>query len=200
MIITIARQCGCGAVRVGRLLSEHYGIPFYTRKNLMEMAARRGLSDRMADFFEERPVDELLFSIASYGEALTASTWRPLHALADMVGREDCIIIGRCGNHIFRERHDLVSVFLGGALDSRIADIEREQGLTHAEAEDFVEQTNDQRAAYHKYYTGLTWGNAADYDLCLDTVRLGDRATACIIEHYAESVGLAPVKQKEAGA
>ena len=38
MIITIARQCGCGAVRVGRLLAEHYGIPFYTRKNLMEMA------------------------------------------------------------------------------------------------------------------------------------------------------------------
>ena len=28
MIITIARQCGCGAVRVGKLLAEKYGIPF----------------------------------------------------------------------------------------------------------------------------------------------------------------------------
>ena len=27
MIITIARQCGCGAVRVGKLLAEKYGIP-----------------------------------------------------------------------------------------------------------------------------------------------------------------------------
>lgn len=38
MIITIARQCGCGAANVGKLLSKHYGIPFYTRKNLLEMA------------------------------------------------------------------------------------------------------------------------------------------------------------------
>ena len=27
MIITIARQCGCGAIRVGKLLAEKYGIP-----------------------------------------------------------------------------------------------------------------------------------------------------------------------------
>ena len=53
MIITIARQCGCGAVRVGRLLAEHYGIPFYTRKNLMEMAEERGVLDEMEAFFDE---------------------------------------------------------------------------------------------------------------------------------------------------
>ena len=41
MIITIARQCGCGAIRVGKLLAEKYGIPFYTRKNMMEMAEQR---------------------------------------------------------------------------------------------------------------------------------------------------------------
>lgn len=66
MIITIARQCGCGAVRVGRLLAEHYGIPFYTRKNLMEMAEERGVLDEMEAFFDEDPVDELLFSMSSW--------------------------------------------------------------------------------------------------------------------------------------
>ncbi len=30
-----------GAIRVGKLLAEKYGIPFYTRKNLMEMAEDR---------------------------------------------------------------------------------------------------------------------------------------------------------------
>lgn len=190
MIITIARQCGCGAVGVGRLLSEHYGIPFYTRRSLMEMAARRGLSERMADFFEERPVDELLFSIASYGEERTSVTERPLRTLAEMIGTEDCIIIGRCGNYIFRHRQDLVSVFLGGSLAERIANSEREEGLSRADAEEFVEHTDDCRAAYHKYYTGLTWGNAADYDLCLDTIRLGAEGTAALIEQYAASVGV----------
>lgn len=51
MIITIARQCGCGAANVGKLLSKHYGIPFYTRKNLLEMADKRGMLDEMESFF-----------------------------------------------------------------------------------------------------------------------------------------------------
>lgn len=188
MIITIARQCGCGAVEVGRLLSARYGIPFYTRTDLLEMARRRGLEAAMADFFEERPVDELLFSISSYGEERTALTERPLKALAEMIGSESCIIIGRCGNHIFRQRPDLVSVFLGGGERERIAHIMREQQLTPSQAQDFVEQMDDRRAAYHKYYTGLQWGAAADYDLCLDTVRLGADATARIISDYADAV------------
>lgn len=187
MIITIARQCGCGAVEVGRRLSQHYGIPFYTRKQLMQMASERGLAQRMADFFEERPVDELLFSISSYGDERTLMTDRPMRTLAEMIGQESCIIIGRCGNHIFRRREDLVSVFLGGPVGQRIENIARERQCSHDEAQDFVEQTDDQRTAYHKYYTGLTWGNAADYDLCLDSIRLGAEATARIIGQYVEA-------------
>lgn len=184
MIITIARQCGCGAVNVGRMLSERFGVPFYTRKNLMEMAAARGLSNELADFFEERPVDELLFAMSSFGEERTLVTERPLRSLAAMIGSEDCIIIGRCGNYIFRRRDDLISVFLGGDVQARIANIEREERMSRAHAREFVEQSDDCRAAYHRYYTGLTWGNAADYDLCLDSVRLGTAAAADLVARY----------------
>lgn len=189
MIITIARQCGCGAVNVGRLLAAHYHIPLYTRQNLMEMSTKRGLAQRLDDFFEERPVDELLFSIASYGDERPALTERPLRLLAEMIGLENCIIVGRCGNHIFRNRQDLVSVFLGGNFDKRIEAIGREQQLSWAAAREQVEHTDDCRAAYHRYYTGLTWGNAADYDLCIDSIRLGAEPAAKLIEQYIESVG-----------
>ena len=188
MIITIARQCGCGAVRVGKLLAEHYGIPFYTRKNLMEMAEKRGILDEMEAFFDETPVDELLFSMSSLGENQKLLTEKPLRALADMIGLENCIIIGRCGNYIFRERKDLVSVFLKGGIDARIEEIQEEQGLTRNEAAEFVEHADDCRVAYHQYYTGLTWGNADDYDVCLDSVRLGVEKTANAIESYVEAV------------
>lgn len=136
MIITIARQCGCGAIRVGKLLAEKYGIPFYTRKNLMEMAEQRGVLDEMEAFFDERPVDELLFSMSSLGETQRALTEKPLRTLADMIGDEDCIIIGRCGNYIFRERKDLISVFLSGNLEARIKGIQEEKGFSYEEAEE----------------------------------------------------------------
>nr|WP_293510891.1 cytidylate kinase-like family protein [Prevotella sp.] len=189
MIITIARQCGCGAINVGRLLAEHYGIPFYTRKSLLEMARERGVLDEMEAFFDERPVDELLFAMSSYGESHHLLTEKPLRTLADMVGEENCVIIGRCGNYIFRHRKDLVSVFLKGSLDARIANIQAEQNLSAEEAKEFVEHVDDCRVAYHKYYTDLTWGNADDYDICLDCDRLGAEQTAAMIEHYVKEVG-----------
>ncbi|WP_273412976.1 cytidylate kinase family protein [Prevotella aurantiaca] len=43
MIITIARQSGCGALHIGEKLSAIYGIPFYTRKGLLEMAKEKGV-------------------------------------------------------------------------------------------------------------------------------------------------------------
>ena len=190
MIITIARQCGCGAVNVGKLLAEHYGIPFYTRKSLLKMASERGVLDEMEAFFDERPVDELLFAMSSFGESRRDLTEKPLHTLAEMIGDENCIIIGRCGNYIFRERKDLVSVFLKGTMESRIDDIMQEQNLPYEEAKDFVEHTDDCRVAYHKYYTGLTWGDANDYDVCLDCSRLGTEMTADMIEQYVEEIGL----------
>lgn len=190
MIITIARQCGCGAVNVGRLLAEHYGIPFYTRQNLKEMAAQKGLKDKLDDFFDERPVDELLFSISSYGDERKHVTEKPLRMLADMLANEDCIIIGRCGNYIFRHRKDLVSVFLGGAMDARVASIASEEHLSMQSARDFVEHIDDCRSVYHKYYTGLTWGNAADYDMCIDSMRIGAANTAEIIQDYIRRVGV----------
>lgn len=190
MIITIARQCGCGAVNVGKLLAEHYGIPFYTRKSLLQMASEKGVLDEMEAFFEERPVDELLFAMSSFGETRKDSTESPLRVLADMIGDENCIIIGRCGNYIFRERKDLVSVFLKGTMNSRIADIQMEQNLSYEDAKEFVEQLDDCRVAYHKYYTGLTWGDANDYDICLDSDRLGTEKTASMIERYVEQIGL----------
>ena len=72
MIITIARQCGCGAVHVGKLLAEHYGIPFYTRKTLMDMAREHGVLDEMESFFDERPVDDILerIRLGGVGSAL----------------------------------------------------------------------------------------------------------------------------------
>lgn len=188
MIITIARQCGCGAVNVGKILAQHYGIPFNTRKNLLEMANERGVLEEMEAFFDERPVDELLFAVSSFGESRRELTEKPLRTLADMIGNENCIIIGRCGNYIFRERKDLVSVFLRGDMGDRIVDIQQEQSLSFEDAKDFVEQTDDCRVAYHKYYTGLTWGNADDYDICLNCSRLGLEKTADMIEQYVKEI------------
>lgn len=169
-------------------MAEHYGVPLYTRKSLMKMAGEKGVLTEMDTFFEERPVDDLMEAITDFSYERKAVMDKFRRAFYGMIGDEDCIVIGRCGNFIFKERRDLVSVFLHGDFKTRIANTAREEKISLREAEEFVRTTDDCRVSYHRFYTGLTWGNAPDYDICLDTCRLGAKITAGIIEDYISSL------------
>ena len=188
MIISIARQCGCGALSIGKILASHYNIPFYTRQNLLEMAQQKGVLDEMNNFFEERPVDELMFAISETIEYPAKISEKTFGILVNMIGDKDCIIIGRCGNYIFKDRKDLISVFLKGNVDDRIDSIAKERQLTKSDAAEFVDEMDNSRIRYHKFYTGLTWGNAEDYDLCFDCMRMGPVNSAKYIEQYIDYV------------
>lgn len=191
MIITIARQCGCGAIQLGQLLQQHYNIPLYTRKSLRAMAEEKGVLSQLDDFFEERPVDALTFAITSdYSDASVHLQDKTRNLICNLIGDRDCIIIGRCGNYIFRDNDGLVSVFLKGDVRARVKEIMCERGLTEAKARRFVENTDDCRLTYHRYYTGLQWGNAADYDLCIDNCRIEHVQTARLIIEYVSALGL----------
>lgn len=187
MIITIARQCGCGAVHVGKILSRRLGLVLYTRQMLKDMAGNQGLGDEMDYFFDERPVDNILMAISDYNEAQDEIKHRFSTLFNKIIGTQDCIVIGRCGNSIFSGRNDLVSVFLKGDRTTRIMNTAAEEGISTGDARRCVEETDDHRMMYHKYYTGLTWGNANDYDLCIDSLRLGAEMTADLIMAYAQN-------------
>lgn len=188
MIITIARQCGCGALHVGEQLAKQLGLVFYTRQSLLDLAKQKGALAEMAYFFEERPVDDFIMALSDNAEASDDIKNRFNKAFNSIIGNQDCIIIGRCGNSIFADRIDLVSVFLKGNKEQRIANTATEEGISLSRAEQVVNDTDDCRTRYHKYYTGLTWGNADDYDLSIDCCRLGTEKTAELIAHYAKEV------------
>lgn len=187
MIISIARQCGSGGLIIAELLSKHYGIPFYTIKKLEDMAEAKGIKDEMSDFFAEYPVNALLYAITQ-SDGMGHVTDQTRESLQSLVGDNDCIIVGRCGNYVFRNRADLVSVFLKGDRESRIKFMAEYKSISPAAAEELVDGKDESRRAYHNYYTGETWGDADKYDLCVDSNKLGFENAAHIIEWYADNV------------
>lgn len=58
--------------------------------------------------------------------------------------------------------------------------------LPEAEVEKLIAQTDDYRARYYKYYTGQEWKNARNYDLSLDSSKLGFDGTVEAILSYIE--------------
>lgn len=190
MIITIGRECGCAGDRIGRKLAEKYGIPCYTKKNLIELAEQKNIYDRYPMYFGEMPVDTMMNPMdEDFRERLRRT---PHDALVQLLGEKDCIIVGRASNYAFKNREDAVRIFLCGDKKRRIEKIAHKHDVSARKAEKIVDQTDNRRRGYHAYYTGEVWGSAPNYDLCLNESKLGIRGVLKMTEAYIDSVLPAP--------
>ena len=65
------------------------------------------------------------------------------------------------------------------------------------EVKKLIVKTDDYRARYYKYYTGQEWKNALNYDLSLDSSKLGFDGTVEAIRSYIEVRKRFDAKMKE---
>ena len=182
MIITIGRECGCGADEIGKMLSEKYTLPCYVKSNLLEYAKERELYDKYPYFFGEVPADFLMNSLDENVMERVRKT--PKETLGKLMKDQDCIIIGRTSNYVFRNRKDSIRIFLCADIKYRIAQIAKKHNLPTHKAQKLVKETDERRSRYHKYYTGEEWGYAGNYDLCLDVSVLGIQGVMDVIDTY----------------
>ena len=187
MIITIARQSGSGGYTVGKILADKYGIPVYDQTSLSKLAKEKGIYDTMRGFFDEFPVNSLMYAL-SMDFRNKKFTEPERDALEHLISDHDFVLIGRCGNYIFKDRSDCVSVFVHGDLAYRVWYKTQLLHVSQKEALDIIHKADDSRLAYHRYYTGTIWGEAKNYDISIDTSRIGHQAAASLIETYIENV------------
>lgn len=190
MIITIARKCGCDADFIGKAIADKYGLKFLDKNAIAAQAKECGCYDEYEEFYGETPVNSLLYSIVMETEEDNVLYQTPAKALAfiDRLERKEddpgYVIQGRCGNYAFKERDDVISIFLTADESDCIDTIAKKHGVSARRAKAIVHETNDRRKTYHKYYTGQEWGQADNYDMCLNVSRLGTEGVLAIIDSY----------------
>ncbi len=186
MIITVARKCGCYGDTLGQELAKRYGIPFYDKERISELAKEKDIYDKYPDYYGEIPVNTLLYTI-SVTEEDDVLYDKPKKALASLIDGQDCVVLGRCGNYAFKDRKDKISIFLTGDDDKRTAHIAEKHGYSERKAANIVKETDDRRSSYHEYYSGETWGVSDNYDLCINVSKLGFDKTLKLIEDYIDT-------------
>ena len=50
--------------------------------------------------------------------------------------------------------------------------------------EDFIRKTDKRRASYYNYYTDMKWGEAKNYDLCINSSKAGIAGAVELMEAY----------------
>ena len=183
MIITIARQCGSGGHEIGKELASRLGLELYDRKKLEEEAKKLGKLDENKEFFQEKAVNSLLYSIAvSYGASNPME--RSFELIRELTQQKSAVIIGRCSGAIYANDPDATTIFLHADRDCRIKRVMKRDGIDEKKAAKLIKEVDEKRASFHKFCTGKEWGDAGQYQLSIDTGKLDISDVADMIINY----------------
>ena len=184
-VITIARSYGSGGRKMGRLLAKELGYEYYDREILRIASDESGISEelfRQADEKQHIP----LFRIAR--EVYTGEVIPPdsddfisnenlfryqAKIIRDLAKEESCVIIGRCADYVLKDYPNVLSVFIHAPKEYCLEGAAKKHSMSPKELERFINKTDKHRAEYYKYHTGREWTDARNYDLCLDSSKLG---------------------------
>lgn len=187
VVITIARQYGSGGRTIAQMLSERLNIPFYDKDLIKKVSEESGINEAIFANADEnskgigfinklikknKPAPNTTPNDKDYTspENLFALQADIIKELADS---ESCIIVGRCADYILKDYDNVLSVFIHAPWEFCLEKAAEKKSLPSKELEAFVRSTNKQREAYYKYFTDNEWSDARNYDLCLDSSKLG---------------------------
>lgn len=80
-----------------------------------------------------------------------------------------CVIVGRAADYVLRDYEDVVRIFIHAPKDYRMNKVMEMYGDSKSEAQNSIERSDEARAAYYKNISGLSWGDAHNYDLSIDS-------------------------------
>lgn len=186
VVITIARQYGSGGKTIGEMLADRMGVHFYN-KELMKLASEdSGISEALFVNADEKVKNTRLFKIAQNvysGELIPpesddfTSTDNLFNYQAKIIRKlaevESCVIVGRCADFVLKDYDNVLSVFVHAPHDFCMEQAAKKHSMSARELDKFIQKTDKHRAEYYKYHTGREWTDARNYDLCLDSSKLG---------------------------
>lgn len=191
-ILTISRECGSGGHSIGVAVSKALDIPLYDSEIIDLMAKRTNLAKEylasQEDLFGPGYATRMANPFST-GASLPDEVQLMLTKLIlELVEQGPCVIIGRCADYILRNRPNCLHAFIHAPMEfkvnramydaqyrfldhqdvARMNDVQRRTYLANRLA-----KRDKNRSRYYEFYTGRTWGDYKNYDICINSGRWG---------------------------
>ncbi len=183
-IITISREFGSGGRTIGRAIAERLGIPFYDKELVDQIALESGFAPKFIEENGEHAPGKsrLSYVFASQGvpgimNGLSTADflWSiQCSVILQLAEQGPCVIVGRNADYILKDRKDVLDVFIHADMDYRADRIVRLYGESEKSPVARLQEKDKRRQINYQHYTGRVWGNANNYDLCLNSAVLGE--------------------------
>ena len=190
IIVSVGREYGSGGHEIARLLAEKLEIPLYDRNLLDEVAGTKNVDSNNLGKYDEKP--RKLFAsrtVRGYNNSPEQNVAEMQFALLKSKAADDdsFVIVGRCADEVFRGSDALVSLFIMADRDAKIKRVMEKRQMDARSAEKTIDRHDKKRAAYHNYFSkGGKWGESTNYDLCVNSSRLGIAGTVDFLYDYVQ--------------
>ena len=205
-VVTFARGFGSGGKEIASRLAADLGVHCYENRILTLASQLSGLDEILFHEVNEK-ISKKGASYAGLMKGLPRSRKYiarnekfvsddtlfsyQKQIIKNLADTESCVIVGKCADYILAGRHDVVSVYIEAPRDFCIRRTMEHMGVTEEVAAATIKQTDTYRAEYYAYYThGNYWTNPINYDMTLNSERVGIEECVALIKSYMKIKGL----------
>ena len=207
-IVTIAREYCSGGQKIGTRLAEELGVSCYdsemfrlvsNNKNMQGDAVSSNSKIKDTSLFDvakevyhdplPTPVVDDVLTTKFEGDdiALIRNLYDyQSEIITELANRESCIIVGRCANYILRNNPDAVHVFVHAPIGFKLKRASSKHYMPENELRNYLAKVDERKADYYFKYTGCEWTDIKNYDLSLDSSKLGIRGCVETIKAFLE--------------
>ena len=186
-VITISRQFGTGGHEIGAELARRLGVKLLDKQILNEVASRFCAVEDAEEKIEARnPLwrddftsfyRQYMAGIEYNGQEHDQTSRRLFEAQAEAIRKiaseESCVLIGRCGFHIFRDHPNALKIFIHADDICRRRRISEKYDISDQDAAAMVVDNDYSRELYTKTFTGSDWQDARNYDVTINVRQFG---------------------------
>ena len=204
-IVTFARGFGTGGKEIASMLAKDRGIHCYENRILTLASQMSGLDEKLFLDINERIRSNGGFTGFLKGlprsrqyiarnekfvsdDRLFEYQSQIIRNLAD---QESCVIVGKCADYVLKGRKNVVSIYIEAPRAFCLERTMQRMKVSADVAAATIENTDKYRADYYKYYTkGNYWTNPVNYDMTLNSEKVGIAGCVKMIEEYLVMKGL----------
>jgi cytidylate kinase len=187
VIISIGREYASGGHDIADMLAERFGLDVYDVNLLREIAVEKNVDAAKLAKYDEIPKKHFISrNVRGYSnspeENIANLQFEYLRKKAEE--GKSFIVVGRCAEAILRDYKGLITIFVLADRDAKLERISTIRKMSTAEAEATMNRHDKKRKEYHNYYCTGKWGDSRNYDISINSSKLGIPKTADYLESY----------------
>lgn len=182
--IAIEREYGSGGTEIAKKAAKACQIPCYGSEILEAVAEKYNISPEQMQQYEENTTGSFLYSLYTLNRIQTGNA-QPLTAegqvflaqqkeIKRMAAGGRAIFLGHCAAESLKEYKGVVKIFIRCSdPEAKRKRIVEEYGISPADAEATRKRFDKKRSSYYYSNTGKKWNDFSEYDMVLDSGKLG---------------------------